>query len=185
MPSFDSSKFKDFGDFMKSHVRDSVRRGALSAAMRMVEIIKAEIIPSHGDRAPVDKGIYRAGWEFRQTTDGGVDVFNAVPYAPYIEHGVRGENVKISRAMIDALTEWVKRKGLVSSHETRGSRRVRKADNIFQDEARQAAWAIAMNMQKQGIFNRGEGLGILKEVRARIPDILREEIKRELNAGSI
>jgi len=141
----------------------AAERGLLSAAIRGVQIIQSQIIPSKVPQ-PVDRGLYRAGWKWGPVPGGG-ELWNSEPHAPLIEFGVRAGNIKVGRKMIDALTEWAMRKGIASDRK----------------EARRVAWAIARRMKKRGIFNRGRGLGILKELMTkRMPAIIREEIKLEV-----
>ena len=142
--------------------------GLQSAAARLVSIIVGEIIPRE-PRVPVDRGIYRAGWRVRPLPDGAV-VYNSTPHATFIEDGVRGDNVKIGKALIDALTKWVQRKGLT------GAAKSAEAGT----EARRIAWAIAKSMQKKGIFNGGGGLKIMARARTRIPGLIDEEVRREM-----
>lgn len=136
-------------------------RGLQSAAARGVQDIITRIIPSRTPQ-PVDRGIYRAGWRFYPAPDGAViECFE--PHAIFIEDGVRAQNVKIGRAMIRALTEWVARKGIVSA-----------------DEAENVAWAIAKAMKKRGIFGK-QGMGVLRElVEKYLPGYVEEEVAREL-----
>jgi|SRR5882672_2330197 len=149
--------------------RKAALRGLLAAAHRVVGVIVTEIIPRE-PRVPVDRGVYRAGWRARAVENGAL-VYNATPHAGIIEDGARAENIKIGKRMIDALAEWVVRKGLVGAakKEERGA------------AGRQIAWAIAQSMKKKGIFGgEGKGLRIMAKARRRIPAILEEEVKREI-----
>lgn len=135
--------------------------GLQSAAARGVQDIITRIIPSRTPQ-PVDRGIYRAGWRFYPAPDGAViECFE--PHAVFIEDGVRAGNVKIGRAMIRALAEWVVRKGIVGA-----------------DEAESAAWAIAKAMKRRGIFGK-QGMGVLRElVDQYLPNYIDEEVAREI-----
>ena len=148
--------------------RRAALRGLLGAAQRTVEHV-VELI-AREPRVPVDRGIYRAGWRARALPDGAM-VSNDTPHAALIEDGVRGENVKPGRAMIDALAAWVARKGLTGG--ARGEERAAAA--------RQIAWAIAKSMQAKGIFSGGKGLQIFERARKRIPEFIDEEVMRELS----
>lgn len=156
----DAAKY--FGD-LKTEFHRGALAGLLSAAARGVQTIQTIIIPSR-QPAPVDRGIYRAGWRFVGTSSG-AEIFNDDPTAVFVEDGVRGENVKPGRAMVDALTQWVIRKGIAGG-----------------DEATSVAWAIIQNMKKRGIFNRGaKGLGIMRELVERyLNGFVFEEVEREL-----
>jgi hypothetical protein len=143
-------------------LRAAVVRGLHSAALRAVQVVVTQIIPSRSPQ-PVDRGVYRAGWRAVLLPDG-ADVENLEPVAPLVEDGVRAANVKPGRAMIRALASWVVRKGLASP-----------------EDAEHVAWAIAKTMQVRGIFGRGQGLGILRElVDRRLDAIVREEVEREI-----
>lgn len=150
-------------------MRQAAEKGLYSAGLRLVEHITTEIIPQTNPE-PVDRGMYRAGWRATRLPGEGCLVSNTLPYAPIIEYGARGANIKIGRKMIDALAKWVMRKGLTGN--TKGKARA--------DEARQIAWAIAMSMKRTGIFNGGKGLRVLERASKRIPAFMKEEIAREL-----
>jgi hypothetical protein len=149
-------------DELKEKWRKAAVLGLQSAAARGVQDIITRIIPSRTPQ-PVDRGVYRSGWRFYPAPDGAViECFE--PHAILIEDGVRAGNVKIGKKMIDALAEWVQRKGIVSG-----------------DEARSVAWAIAKSMQRRGIFNKGKGMGILAElVDQYLPGYVEEEVAREV-----
>lgn len=147
---------------LKEKWRKAAILGLQSAAARGVQDIITRIIPSRTPQ-PVDRGIYRSGWRFYPSPNGAV-IENFEPHAVLIEDGVRASNVKIGRAMINALAEWVKRKGIAG-----------------EDEAEQVAWAIAKSMKRRGIFNHGKGMGILAElVEKYLPGYVQEEVAREV-----
>lgn len=145
--------------------REAGIRGVQSAATRAVQLIQIQIIPATIPQ-PVDRGIYRAGWRFVFLSDGAL-ILNVEPHAPHIEFGVRAANVKVGRKMIAALTEWVVRKKLAPAGK----------------EAVSAAWAIAKSMQKKGIY--GTGLRVLERTKALLPEIIREEVSREVELAKI
>lgn len=153
-----------FGNEWNKKFRAAAMRGLLSAAMRGVQTIQTTIIPSRNP-APIDKRVYVAGWRFGPTSSG-AELWNDDPTAAFIEGGVRATRVRPGRAMVQALTEWVLRKGLASNSE----------------DAPGVAWAIVQRMKKAGIFNRGsQGLGILAEfVEKYAEPYAREEIEREI-----
>ena len=160
-------------DAVREAVRRAGRLGTLSAAARLVQVIKSRLIPAE-DPPPVDQRAYSNAWDFEPTATG-ARVYNDSPHAPVIEYGARAENVKVGRAMIDALAEWAVRKGLVGRG--RGSIQARSAEQ----EAQSFAWAVATNMRKRGIFNRGsEGLGIARKASALAPALVEQEIRAEL-----
>jgi len=154
---------------LEGKMHQAALRGLRAAGQRLVGHIQNVVIPGES-QVPVDRGTYRAAWRSTNAPDGCL-VHNDAPHAVFIEDGVRDENVKIGRRMIDALASWVRRKGIVADA-PRGSRGV---------AARQIAFAIAQSMKKRGIFG-GKGLKILKKGRARVPDFIAEEVEREINA---
>jgi hypothetical protein len=141
--------------------REAGVRGLQSAALRGVQVIVTQIIPSRTPQ-PVDRAIYRGGWRPVMRPDG-ADIENLEPHAILVEEGVRASNVKIGRAMIQALTEWAIRKRIATRAEAPG-----------------VAWAIAKSMARRGIFGQ-KGLGILRElVDQHLDRIVREEVQREV-----
>lgn len=153
---------------LDGEMRAAALRGVRSAGQRLVGHIVADVIPSE-PRQPVDRGLYRAAWRSRSTPDGCV-VENDSPHALFIEDGVRGENVKVGRKLIDALAEWASRKGLV--------RDVPKAGRA--SAARGIAFAIANGMKRTGIFGMGRGLKILEKARRRVTEFIESEVTAEL-----
>lgn len=149
-------------DGLLPEMKAAAARGCLAAAQRGVSEIVGRIIPSRSPQ-PIDRSIYRAGWK-AEPAEGGADLYNAEAHAVLIEDGVRAANVKVGMLMLRALASWAERKGLA-----------RKGDGMS------AAWGIATNLKKRGIFNGGQGLGILKELlEDRMSDFIEEEVAREL-----
>lgn len=145
-----------------TELREAGLRGVRAAAQRLVQTIVSTIVPSRTPQ-PLDRGFYRAGWK-SVPTPRGADVYNAEPHAPFIEHGVRGSNVKIGAAMIRALAAWVARKRIAVGA-----------------EALSVAWSIAKSMQRRGIFRGGSGFKILEEAnRAYARRFVAEEVAREI-----
>jgi hypothetical protein len=157
---------EEFGKWLGKKMERVAQKAVLAVAHRVVNKITTQVIPAESPQ-PVDRGAYRAAWRARKA-DGGAMISNTMPYASVIEYGARAENVKIGRAMIDALAAWVKRKGLVG----KGSSKA---------EARSLAWAIATTMKKKGIFNRGsKGLRILEKALKGVEKLFGEELAREI-----
>lgn len=154
---------------LTAQARAKVGRALYSSAMRGVEVIQTQIIPSRVPQ-PVDRGVYRAGWKSGPINAGGAvvggELWNSEVEAAFIEGGVRPENVRIGRAMLAAISEWAMRKGFAPN----------------QKEAMSMAWAVAKAMKRRGIFNRpGPGLGILHELMTRLmPKIIEDEVTAEL-----
>jgi HK97 gp10 family phage protein len=93
-------------------------------------------------------------------------VGSALSYAPYIEFGTggkvntqgyesfaaqfKGKSGGSFRDLVLALTQWVKRKGLVGTYSVKTQRRTgNKSNNAKKDEA--AAYAIALSILRKGI----------------------------------
>jgi site-specific recombinase XerC len=151
---------------LDGELRKAAQRGLYSAGLRLQSKIVNEVIPQTRPHPPVDRSLYRAGWRLRRLAADAVLVFNATAQAAFIEGGVRKKNVKIGRAMIDALAEWAKRKGLVDKEDP--------------GAARSAAFAIAQSMKKRGIFGP-RGLRVLARANAGVGKMLAEEIRREVD----
>lgn len=120
MPSFDITKDMDrFEDWIVGELGGATQKGMYSAGLRLLQTIQVTLIPKAMPHPPVDRGIYRAGCAidgdpgYGETHDPTpVTVYNPTPQAPIIEWGARAENIKIGKKMIDALSEWVVRKGI-------------------------------------------------------------------------
>jgi hypothetical protein len=155
---------------------EAAERGLVAAANRTKSHIITDLIPQ-ANPMPVDRGTYKNAWH-AEPAHGGAVVYNDSPQASIIEDGARAPNIRIGRKMIDALVEWVKRKGIGGTNKTSkgGLTRIVKATTT---EATSIAWAIAKSMQKSGIYE-GHGLKIFEKAAKRIPEFIREEVTREL-----
>jgi hypothetical protein len=144
--------------------KQAMRRGLVRAALRMVsEIVSVEIparVPS-----PVDRGVYRAGWRVDLASD--VTVINSVEYADKIENGISPGELQRTPELLDAITAWVVRKQIVQ----------------MGMNARSVAWRIVSALINNGVYNRGEGLGIMRAVveDGRLEKFIREEVSAEMN----
>lgn len=166
----------EFGDWsrrLEGKMREAAERGLLSAAIRLQGHVVNVVIPAE-KRVPVDRGVYRAGWRVRKIPNGAL-LYNAVPHASIVEYGARASNIKVGRKMIDALTEWVRRKGIGG-----GTTKSGRPKKLSLDDARSVAWAIAMSMKKKGIFDEGKGLRILEKANSMVARFVREEVPLEL-----
>jgi hypothetical protein len=176
VPSFRLDEHREFAAWLDKGLRKSVNAGLLGAAHRVVEDIQTRVIPEENPQ-PVFDVHYRNAWH-AEPQDGGADVVNDMPYAPVIEYGADAKNVKIGRAMIEALAEWARRKGLTGHAPGKRSSPEARAD------ARKIAWAIARRMQGTadkpgtGIFNRHgqKGLRIAEKGLKRLPEFVRAEV---------
>jgi len=158
---FDISQSPEVARWLNQGLDHAVKRAMVATAARLVNHIQTEVIPN-AQPQPVDRGLYKASWKFGKTDDG-AEVWNSASYAAIIEYGARAAKIKPGRLMIDALTAWVRRKGI--------------AQNTV--EARQIAFAIAFSMKKKGIFNGGKGLRILEKSLGRLHEFLSKEFAVE------
>lgn len=169
---------------------EATKRGLFAAAHRLVGTLKVMDLP-------LDRGTARAGWK-AERVERGAAVFNTVLQAVLMEGGVRADNVKVGRKMIDALTEWARRKGIGVRHEnsakvsrlpkklggsgkaywTKTVVKVKPTDELL----RSVAWAIATKMKKTGIFEpqRGGLRPLAITTRKYGPQYVREEVAREI-----
>lgn len=174
--SFALSDFEKFGKWLEGQKKNAVRKAAVSAAYQTLGVIVNELIP--GERPPpVFDGAYRAAWHV-EVGKNEVSVVNTLPYASVVEGGARKENIKPGRAMIEALTDWVRRKGLTGKT-TRSAKNLQAAESI--------AWAIVRAMQgfgqrsggrDAGIFNRNgqKGLRIAERAQERMLELFKQEL---------
>jgi hypothetical protein len=166
---FDIRESKQLKTWIDEGVSRAAKRAAFATGLRVVNHIVTVLIPAANPPPEFDRH-YASGWR-AEPTPGGCDVVNNIPYAAVIERGARAENIKIGRKMIDALSEWVRRKGMA-------------ADPTPSDPSgtRGVAFAIAMNMKKMGIFNRDgqKGLRILEKASKAAPGFFLAELKTEL-----
>ena len=147
--------------------------GLYSAALRTVAYIQTDVIPNTKPHAPVDTHAYAAAWKARRTPHG-ANVENTSPYATIIEDGAR-PGFHVGRKMVDAIAEWVLRKGLQPNGQGRdaGGRFVK----VTAEGARQIAWAIATKIARDGLPAKR----VLARAEELIPRFIREEVRRELS----
>jgi len=163
----------------------AAKRGLYSAGLRIMSDLQND------NSLPRDRGMYRAGWRC-EPTDYGADVYNVTNQALFIEHSVRPENVKIGPKVIQALAEWVKRKGLGVTYKAvalgkkggqwvEGHGYVKKMKPAAAEILR-IAWAIARTHKKRGIFNSPVGLRPLQTAFGKNARRYAEaEVKREIS----
>jgi hypothetical protein len=156
-----------FGKKLTKKMEKAALRGLLSTAMRLHQTIITQIIPARSPQ-PVDRGVFRAGWRAYLTTEMGKEcavIENRELHAAFIEHGVRASNVKGGRRVREILAEWALRKHYVSN----------------EIEAHSFAFNLLRKMKQRGVFNGGQGFGILKEATEYYaPQFLPEEVAREM-----
>jgi len=91
-------------------LRAAATKGLFSAALRAKrDIVAREINKGAQGRRPVDRGVYRAGWQVERLPTGAA-IYNSVPHASFIEYGVPAANVVPSRKAVLAIAEWAQRK---------------------------------------------------------------------------
>ena len=181
MTTFDISQTDEISKFVNKQLNACVSRGMMSAALRIVGIIQNTLIPAESP-PPILNRHYSAGWLPEVQENGDIHIKNTMPYSSVIEWGAKAENIKIGRAMIDALKEWVYTKGFVGRPRSATGR----AQALVQAE--QIAWAIAKSMQGtaaitgKGIFNRNgqKGLRIAEKASKQAPPIVAKEVAREV-----
>jgi hypothetical protein len=174
VPTFDLKDYEKLDDWLKQGLADGVRRGLVSAGFRLLGVLQNEIIPQLKP-PPIFQGAYRAAWRVI-TVEDGAEIVNDMPYASVIEYGARAENIKPGRKMIDALTEWVRVKGLT------GHAPGERSSPDATTQARSIAWAIARSMQTKGIFNRDgqEGLRVAEKAALKGREFVEEEVRQEV-----
>jgi hypothetical protein len=165
MPMYEisvSQAVKFYGQ-LGENLRKAALKGVFSAALRAKRDVVSKEIAKYGPNKPVDRGIYRAGWQVERLPNGAA-IYNSVPHAMFIEYGVPASRVVISNKAIGNMTEWVRRK-------------LGGPDN-----ARSIAVAILHSLKKRGIFNNGTGLRIFEAYCLNmLPIILNQEISREIS----
>lgn len=105
----DAGVYFDKDGPLAKQLRAAATKGLYSAALRMRQDIVARVIPNLKPFAPVDRAVYKAGWQVQRTPTGAV-VYNPVPYAAIIENGVPASNTVLSTKVQMALAEWVRRR---------------------------------------------------------------------------
>lgn len=175
-------------------MRAAANKGLLAAAVRAKTVIVTREVPNRTP-PPIDKGVYRAGWQVEKLPNGAA-IYNAVPHAAAIEHGVPAGNVVLSTKFQVMLAEWIMRKGgprqttpLAAGAPGGGKQPpvnrtgVARAPGLgrFPPEVWSAAAAIMFALKRRGIFARGKGLRVLTDFsRVTLPAIIREEVNKEL-----
>lgn len=158
----------------------SLNSALLSAAYKVQQVIVSELIPQTTP-TPVDRGFYRAAWRVRSGIEDGqtfAEIVNDVKHALFIEYGVKSDRVRPGKAMHEALTEWVIRKGLAAGRQVMSDGSTRKKNKTTESfDAASMAYAIMMTLKKNGIFEQGEGLKIAKRAKERVPAIVMEELR--------
>lgn len=126
-------------------LREAAKKGLFSAALRAKRDIVSRVIPSMGGQKPIDRGIYRAGWQVARLPTGAA-IYNPVPHAAFVENGVPPGNSALSGKVQMALAEWVqrklggRRKGVSVDAMRKTSQSVNKAKERF--EKSKATWAV-------------------------------------------
>jgi hypothetical protein len=151
------------GRLDEAKVTQGLRRGLISAGLRMIQEIVTREIPARVPM-PVDRGVYRAGWKLDSTSE--IAVFNDVLYADKIEGGIQPGELQRTPELLEQITAWVGRKQLAQQGQS----------------ARAVAWRIVSALIRNGVYNRGEGLGIMAAVvnDGRLDSFIQEECAAEV-----
>jgi hypothetical protein len=140
----------------------AIARGIRRAKVRGIGVLKANT-PKN------DTGLLKNAWI---VTESGVQ--NTAPYAGIIERGARPH--MMNREGIAALTEWVRRKGLVvrmvKSGPVSKARRLTKTEASADRDVQSIVWAIVGKLKKEG----QEGTFYIENSLPRLTEILEEEI---------
>lgn len=149
---------------------EAAKKGLYAAGLRISQHLAAD------GSIPNDRGTVRAGWRVEPTEEG-AEIFNVAPEYPFIDGGVRAANVKIGRAMINAIAEWARRKGLSleGPEGTKPNPKKKPAVDMYLP----VAWAIAQSMKKRGIFQPPKHY-LENAVKLLGPGYVREEVVRAL-----
>lgn len=148
-------------------------------------------------KTPVDRGILRNAWKVMKLSGGGAELVNDQPYAGIIERGARP--FKMSKAGIEALKGWVKRKildGALKRVKTptlfmdwKSARAYQKANKktgggikklrLWQldDEATSIAYAIAKHFERVGM----KGKRFVWQALPELAKLMEQEIERSLS----
>lgn len=154
--------------------------GIQAAVIRLHQIILTVYIPMTNPN-PVDRGLYRAGWTV-DLLPNGAKLRNYVPWALFIEYGVLPKNVKASKKMIQALAEWILRKGfarkMVMDKKSGKPTMIKDKDA----QALAMAYAISTIMKKKTGIHGKTGRKILEKcIGSFWYSMLEAEVQRELN----
>ncbi len=161
--------------YVHASMKEAAKKGLLSAAIRTVSDVQNVAIPSTAPM-PVDRGIYKAGWK-AEAIENGAKVYNDVPYAAIIEDGGQAKNVVLGRKLIDAIAQWVQRKG-IGGTTTVSKSGIARVAKVSKTEAVGIAFAIVKSLQARGLF-RGTGLQVFARVARNIPKYIEEEVAKE------
>lgn len=144
----------DLGRALKreaAFVRSAMERGTMAAARRF----RAHMAEATDKRGITDRGILKNSWTAAKLGTSGAQVYSDVPYAGIIELGARPH--KVSRAGIEAIAGWVKRKmmapkGPIHERIGKGGKVTRRMPRgkTSDEEAISIAYAIAKKIEREG-----------------------------------
>jgi len=153
----DDTKWAQLQALLGKNLSRALQKTGQAMAIQILQDIKTSLIPGASPHAPIDRGIFRASWKSRGAlayaggggyadTSVGLTIYSTAPHAPFIEYGVRAGNVKVGKKMIDALTEWALRKGLVDKKGLKA-----KANVLGTANAAKMIEEMAAQMFKHGV----------------------------------
>lgn len=174
-----------------SATKEVVKKGLYSAALKMVQVVQTKVIPQIHP-TPVARGVYRAGWKAWRLPKGAA-FGNTVPWAGAVEHGLRGKDIKVGRAMLASLTDWVRLKGI----STTNARRTAFAIAVkMASEVRVRSGKSILLPTKEGGRKRGQLIriivggnkgmkprGVMAKATEFLPAVIREEVAAALQAA--
>lgn len=144
----------------------AMMRGVLAGANRCVPLMQQRTMTArpasdNGRSGAVDTGLYKAAWR-GEAIPTGAAIRNRTPQAPIIESGRRPSPV--NRAGIQNLMKWAERRL-----------------GLNQEEARNAAFAIARTLAKRPLRARHVMSGALKEMTKLVMEEITHELDVEIN----
>lgn len=147
---------------LQPRMRQAVRRGVLSGAMRAIPIVQrstdtAPPASPKGKMGAMNTGNYRRNWRAEAIPEG-ARLYNNTPYEPVIEEGRRAKGV--GKEGLRNLELWVRRKLKV-----RGN------------EARHVAFAIARTLARRPLAARS----VMGRAKDAIVDAVMAEVNREID----
>ena len=146
---------------------------AIQDAVMQGEAIAQEEVDATEPHKPVDRGTYRRAFKSAKLPNGAT-LYNSAPYAGVMEEGRRPG----TWPNIGALTEWVKRKGLIGE-----KLRVKKSEKALMQSiddavARSLAFLIAAKMKARGMAGRF----VMKRTIARLTNIVDNAVDAAIEA---
>lgn len=158
-----------------------------------------EIVNKMKRDVPVDQARLKNSISYMMNGDADIEIVAQSSYAPFMEFGTKGKfsasaevqsyaatfkNYKGdgSVKVLDALTNWVKRKGLVATYSIKTKKRSSRT-NAEANREKKAAWAIFWSIKHKGVtpqsffFRTKSGQSRITEIQKNISQRLEKGIK--------